>query len=70
MISLSDLVRTIEEFLQKKATLNILPLQSGDVKITHADISKAKHEIGYDPKYSFKEGMKEFVNWYSINKNL
>ena len=70
VIILSDLVRTIEEFLQKKAILNLLPLQSGDVKITHADISKAKHEIGYDPKYSFKEGMKEFVKWYSINKKF
>jgi UDP-glucuronate 4-epimerase len=70
VIFLSDLVRTIEKLLQKKATLKLLPLQSGDVRITHADVSKAKKEIGYDPKFSFKEGMKEFVQWYSINKKF
>lgn len=70
VIFLSDLVRTIEELLQKKATLKLLPLQAGDVRITQADISKAKNEIGYDPEYSFKEGMQEFVKWYSINKKF
>lgn len=70
MINLSELVRTIEEFLGKKAILNQLPLQSGDVKITYADISKAKYEIGYDPKISFRDGINEFIKWYSTNKNL
>jgi UDP-glucuronate 4-epimerase len=70
VISLSNLVMTIEELLGKNAILNQLPLQSGDVKITYADITKAKSEIGYDPKFSFKEGLKEFLKWYSINKNF
>jgi UDP-glucuronate 4-epimerase len=70
VISLYELVRTIEEFLGNKAILNHLPLQPGDVKITYADISKAKNEIGYEPKISFRDGIKEFIKWYSKNKNI
>jgi UDP-glucuronate 4-epimerase len=46
-----------------------LPLQDGDVNITFADISKAKKELGYRPKYNFKTGIKEFVDWYNNNKS-
>jgi UDP-glucuronate 4-epimerase len=70
VINLSELVRTIEEFLLEKAILNQLPLQPGDVKITYADISKAKYEIGYDPKISFRDGINEFIKWYTTNKVL
>ena len=69
LINLLTLVETIESILGKKATLTRLPLQSGDVLVTYADISKAKLEIGYDPKYSFKKGMEEFIKWYLLNKN-
>jgi UDP-glucuronate 4-epimerase len=69
VITLDLLVKTIEETLGKKAILNKMPLQQGDVKITYADISKAKAEIGYSPKFSFKEGIVEFVQWYTMNKN-
>lgn len=69
LINLLTLVETIESILGKKATLTRLPLQSGDVIVTYADISKAKLEIGYDPKYSFKKGMEEFIKWYLLNKN-
>ena len=70
VIILSELVKTIEEFFGKKAILNQLPLQPGDVKITYADISKARYEIGYDPKISFRNGISEFIKWYSTNRNL
>jgi UDP-glucuronate 4-epimerase len=68
LITLSELVGIIEALMGKKAILNRLPLQSGDVMITHADISKAKLQIGYDPKFNFRDGMQEFVKWYSLNK--
>lgn len=70
VIDLNKLVSTIEEELGKKAILNRLPLQDGDVVITYADISKAKEEIGYNPTYGFKEGIHEFVHWYLINKDI
>ena len=68
VIDLNNLVKTIEDSLGKKANLSHLPLQPGDVKITYADISKAKSEIGYNPKFNFRDGINEFVNWYMQNK--
>ncbi len=70
VIALSELVKTLEDLLHKKAIINKLPMQQGDVKITHADISKAKVEISYDPQYSFKDGMIEFIDWYLKHKSL
>jgi UDP-glucuronate 4-epimerase len=70
IIKLSDLVNTIERSLKKKAILNYLPVQAGDVARTYADISKAKSEIGYNPKFEFESGVRMFVKWYkeSIEK--
>lgn len=68
VISLRHLLETIEQSLNKKAVLNQLPLQPGDVTKTFADISKAKSEIGYNPKYDFETGINKFVKWYNSNK--
>jgi UDP-glucuronate 4-epimerase len=68
VISLRHLLETIEQSLNKKAVLNQLPLQPGDVTKTFADISKAKSEIGYNPKYDFETGINKFVEWYNSNK--
>lgn len=67
---LISLVRLIEEALGKKAVLNYLPMQAGDVKTTFADISKAKNELGYDPGFDFRKGMGKFIEWYRENKGL
>jgi UDP-glucuronate 4-epimerase len=69
VITLDKLVKTIEQALGKNAILEKLPLQPGDVKITYADISKARSEINYSPEYSFDKGILEFIRWYSGNKN-
>ena len=66
---LKSLVQTIERLLGRKAALNFLPLQPGDVKITYADISKAKQEIGYAPKTAIEPGIAEFIKWYQKNKS-
>ena len=67
VITLKELVNVIETTVGKKAKLNQLPMQPGDVSRTYADISKAKSEIGYNPKYTFEKGIENFVMWY---KNL
>ena len=48
----------------KKAVLNLLPLQPGDVEYTHADITKIQNWTGYKPQVTFEEGLKEFSKWY------
>lgn len=69
VINLKNLVETIEQLLGKKAILKFLPLQPGDVKTTYADISKARNEIGYAPKFDIESGIGEFIKWYEKNKN-
>ncbi|MBC2856863.1 GDP-mannose 4,6-dehydratase [Cetobacterium sp. 2A] len=69
-ISLNEMVKTIEETLGKKAILNILPMQPGDVDKTYADISKAKTLIGYSPKTKFKDGIRIFVEWLKKGENV
>ena len=62
--SLSDLVRSIEEALGKKAKKKMLPMQPGDVTRTFADITKAKKLLGYAPKTLLDEGVREYVSYY------
>src|SRR5438128_12157291 len=63
-IQMKDLIAAIEDALGKKAKINRLPEQPGDVPLTCADISKARKLLGYDPKTSFREGLPRFVNWF------
>jgi UDP-glucuronate 4-epimerase len=71
VITLNQLIKTIEANLNKKAIINRQPMQPGDVIKTYADISKAKAEIGYSPKYDFDTGIKKFVKWYrDFDKNI
>lgn len=64
VVSLKEMVETIENTLGKKAILDIQPMQPGDVDKTYADISKAKAMIGYDPQTNFKDGVRKFLEWY------
>ncbi|WP_435308212.1 GDP-mannose 4,6-dehydratase [Sebaldella termitidis] len=64
-ISLKEMVTTIEKVIGKKALLNKLPMQPGDVNRTFADISKAKKMLGYDPDTKFEDGIRKFVEWYN-----
>lgn len=66
-VSLNELVAGLEEALGKKAILNRLPEQPGDVPQTWADISKAKKLLGYAPQTGIKEGLKAFAAWYRQN---
>jgi UDP-glucuronate 4-epimerase len=63
-ISLSELIREIEGQTGKKAILEYLPEQPGDVKQTFADIRKAKEMLGYNPRTKVREGLGRFVQWY------
>ena len=62
--SLKELIQLIEEALGKKAKIERLESQPGDVSITYADISKAEKRLGYRPKVSMREGIRRFVEWY------
>lgn len=61
---LSTLIRLIEEALGKRAKIERLPLQPGDVSVTYADISKARILLNYNPQTLLRDGLPRFVEWY------
>ena len=67
--ALIDLIRMIEAALGKKARIERLPQQPGDVDITYADISRARRELGYNPHTTMEEGIRRFVKWYNKMKS-
>jgi len=69
-ITLKDLIAAIEDVIGKKAIIENLPDQPGDVPKTFANISKAKKMLGYDPKTSLKDGLQKFYEWFLENKKL
>ncbi len=66
-VSLADLVSLLERATGLRARRKYLPLQPGDVPVTYADTSRARAEIGYDPKTPVAEGVEKFVVWFREN---
>ena len=62
-ISLNEMINTIGKVLNKQPIIKQLPMQPGDVDRTYADITKAKNMLGYEPKTSFEEGIRKFIEW-------
>jgi len=63
-ISLAELVAAIGEACGKEPVIERLPMQPGDVKVTYADVSKARERLGYDPRTTLREGLRRFMDWY------
>jgi UDP-glucuronate 4-epimerase len=61
--NLLDFIQEIEQKCKKKAVMNFLPMQPGDVPETVADITKLR-KLGYDPATNIDMGVKRFVEWY------
>jgi len=62
--SLKELIKLIEGAFGKKAMIEMLEPQPGDVSVTYADVSKAKRMLKYQPKVKMEEGIRRFVEWY------
>jgi UDP-glucuronate 4-epimerase len=63
-VPLMDYISALERALGKKAKINFLPLQAGDVPDTHASINNIKNKLNYKPSTSVVDGVKQFVSWY------
>jgi UDP-glucuronate 4-epimerase len=63
-VELMDYIGALERALGKKATMEMLPLQAGDVPDTFADVDDLVKEFGYKPKTPVDEGIRRFVTWY------
>jgi UDP-glucuronate 4-epimerase len=63
-VELMAFIRILESVLGKKARMNLLPLQPGDVPGTYADIEDLAHDIGFRPDTPIEVGVRKFVEWY------
>ncbi len=57
-------VREIEKNLGKMAKFNMLPMQDGDVRKSHADVDDLIKDFDYAPKWNVEDGIKNFIQWY------
>jgi UDP-glucuronate 4-epimerase len=63
-VELLRYIEVLEECLGRKAVMEMLPLQPGDVPDTEADVTDLARVVGYKPKVNVEEGVKAFVDWY------
>lgn len=62
--TLAELIASIESALGKRAVIEKLPDQPGDVPLTYADISKARDLLNYRPHTQIAQGIPKFVDWF------
>jgi UDP-glucuronate 4-epimerase len=63
-VNLMNYIAAIEKAVGKKALLELLPLQPGDMPESYADISDLANHFQYKPATSIDEGVSKFVSWY------
>jgi UDP-glucuronate 4-epimerase len=63
-VELMHFIKILEQCTGKKANMNMLPMQSGDVTATFADIDDLCKDIGFKPNTPIEKGLKYFVDWY------
>jgi UDP-glucuronate 4-epimerase len=63
-VTLADLLRKIADRLQVPARVRALPAQPGDVERTWADVSRAREELGWEPRVDLDSGLDLFVEWF------
>ena len=63
-VDLNYFIECVEKEIGRKAKKNFLPMQPGDVPETYADIELTRQKLGFSPKVSIEEGIREFIAWY------
>ncbi len=63
-VELIYFIHILEQYIGKKAKLNMLPMQAGDVTETFADIDDLSRDTGFKPGTPVEKGLEHFVNWY------
>ncbi len=63
-VELLRYIEVLEKCLGKRAQMNLLPMQPGDVPATRADVDDLARDFGYRPRTTVEEGVARFVDWY------
>jgi UDP-glucuronate 4-epimerase len=69
-VTLNQLIELLEQALGRKAIIDRQHAQPGDVPLTYADVSKARADLGYQPKVGIREGIPRFVEWFNSRTEL
>lgn len=69
-VKLKDFIKAIEEYLGKKAKIELMPIQAGDVPMTFADTSALVKDLGYKPGTPVTKGIAQFIDWYRKYYNV
>lgn len=69
-VVLMDVVRLLESGLNRKAILDFQPMPPSEPPLTHADITKARELLGYEPKVQIEWGIERFIEWFLENWEL
>jgi UDP-glucuronate 4-epimerase len=64
-VKLTDFIASLEKETGKKAKINLLPMQPGDVPVTFADVSALERDFNYKPGTTLQEGIRRFFEWYA-----
>ncbi|KKZ15263.1 MAG: hypothetical protein TH68_01285 [Candidatus Synechococcus spongiarum 142] len=68
-VPLLEFIRILEEVLGKKAAVEFMPMQAGDVRQTHADASALQQAVGFQPSTRLQDGLAQFAAWYRTYHN-
>ena len=63
-VELMRYIEVLEKSLGKKAKLDMLPMQDGDVPATFANVENLENDVGFRPRTSVEHGIARFVEWY------
>jgi UDP-glucuronate 4-epimerase len=69
-VELFEFIRMLEVQLGRKAKMNLLPMQPGDVPKTFADVDDLMKDVGFKPATSLEDGIRHFVKWYREYYNM
>jgi UDP-glucuronate 4-epimerase len=63
-VELMRYIQVLEETLGRKADMELLPMQDGDVPATYANVDALQRDVGFRPRTPIEEGVRRFVEWY------
>jgi UDP-glucuronate 4-epimerase len=63
-IPVRDVIAALEQTLGTRAQIDRQPEKPGEMPVTHADLTKARRLLGYEPKTDFRDGLQAFVDWF------
>ncbi len=68
VITINELVEMVEELTGKQAQVQYGPPNMADVFTNHADVTKAREMLGWEPKVSLKDGISNLIDWYRAER--